>query len=97
MFQIKWTKKALLDLAETLKYWNIHNSSETYSKKLRLEVKKKQLELSENPKIGIKTVFDEIYKIKILKYYSLFFRIEKGTIEILAFWDNRRNPDNLEP
>lgn len=96
MFQIKWTKKALLSLAETLEYWNIHNSSETYSKKLRLEVKKKQLELSENPKIGIKTVFDKIYKIKILKYYSLFFRIEKDTIEILAFWDNRRNPENLE-
>ena len=25
MFQIKWTKKALLSLAETLEYWNIHN------------------------------------------------------------------------
>jgi len=85
MFQIKWTKKALLSLAETLEYWNIHNSSETYSKKLRIEVKKKQLELSENPKIGIRTAFDEIYKIKILKYYSLFFRIEKDTREILAF------------
>lgn len=34
MFQIKWTKKALLSLAETLEYWNIHNSSETYSKKI---------------------------------------------------------------
>lgn len=52
MFQIKWTKKALLSLAETF-----HNSSETYSKKLRIEVKKKQSELSENPKIGIRTAF----------------------------------------
>lgn len=96
MFQIKWTKKALLSLAETLEYWNIHNSSQTYSKKLRREVKKKQVELSKNPKIGTKTAFEEIFKIKILKYYFLFFRIENNSIEILAFWDSRRNPDDLE-
>ena len=72
MFQIKWTKKALLSLAETLEYWNIHNSSETYSTKLRLEIKKKQLELSENPKIGIKTAFTKYLKLKFLNitHYS---------------------------
>ena len=63
---------------------------------MRLEVKEKQLELSENPKIGIKTAFEQIFKIKILKYYSLFFRIENDKIEILAFWDNRKNPEKLK-
>lgn len=48
MFQIRWTKKPLLSLAETLAYWNIHNSSETYSLKLRIEVKKKEKEIAKN-------------------------------------------------
>lgn len=96
MFQIKWTKKALLSLAETLEYWNVHNSSETYSKKLRTEFKKKERKLSENPKSGTKTEFEGIYKLKILKYYSLYYRIDNHNTEILSFWDNRRNPDNLE-
>lgn len=42
MFQVKWTKKALHSFADTLKYWNIHNSSEKYSRKLRIEVEKKE-------------------------------------------------------
>lgn len=96
MFQIRWTKKPLLSLAETLAYWNIHNSSETYSLKLRIEVKKKEKEIAKNPRSGVKTEFEGILKIKILKYYSLFYRINNKTIEIIAFWDNRRNPDNLE-
>lgn len=49
MFQIRWTKKPLLSLAETLEYWNIHNSSETYSLKLRIEIKKKKKKLLKTP------------------------------------------------
>lgn len=77
MFQIKWTKKALLSLAETLEYWNIHNSSETYSKKLRIEVKKKQLELSENPKIGIELPLMKYIKLKSLNIIHYFSELKK--------------------
>lgn len=52
MFQIKWTRKALNSFTDTLKYWNVHNSSEKYSKKLRKEVEKKQKQIAENPEMG---------------------------------------------
>ena len=64
MFQIRWTKKPLLSLAETLEYWNIHNSSETYSLKLRIEIKKKEKEIAKNPRSGVKTDFEGILKLK---------------------------------
>jgi plasmid stabilization system protein ParE len=63
---------------------------------LRSRKKKKEKEIAKNPRSGVKTEFEGILKIKILKYYSLFYRINNKTIEIVAFWDNRRNPDNLE-
>jgi hypothetical protein len=42
MFQIRWTRKALFSFADTLNYWNFHNSSQKYSRKLRIEVEKKE-------------------------------------------------------
>ena len=40
--------------------------------------------------------FHNSYKVPILKYFSLYYRLSEQTIEIIAFWDNRRNPENLE-
>ena len=49
MFQIKWTRQALLSFADTLKYWIAHNSSQTYSKKLRKEVETQREVLNNLP------------------------------------------------
>ncbi len=39
---------------------------------------------------------ENIYKCVIVKQVSLYYRINKNQIELLRFWDNRRNPEKLE-
>ncbi|MCY1663041.1 type II toxin-antitoxin system RelE/ParE family toxin [Chryseobacterium sp. SL1] len=73
-----------------------HNSSQTYSRKLRKEVEKKEKLIAENPNIGSPSEIDRVKYVLIDKNFSLYYRINKGVIEILAFWDNRRDPENLD-
>lgn len=96
MFQVKWTRKALFSFADTLIYWNKHNSSEKYSKKLRREIEKAEKLISENPGIGSLSEIEGVRYVLIDKNFSLYYRVNKNSVEILAFWDNRRNPDKLE-
>jgi len=95
MFQIKWTRQALLSFADTLKYLIAHNSSQTYSKKLRKEVEKKEKLIAENPNIGSPSEINDVKYVLIDKNFSMYYRVNKEVIEILAFWDNRRDPENL--
>lgn len=77
-------------------FWKEHNKSRTYSEKLIQDVEKKIMYLIHHPNSGIATNFHNTFKIPVLKYFSLYYRLSGHTIEIIAFWDNRRNPDNLE-
>lgn len=96
MFQIKWTKKALLSFADTLKFWNEHNKSQTYSIKLRNEVRKTEKAICRNPYRGKPSDIEGCRHVSVLKNFSIYYRIKNEFVEILSFWDNRRNPDDLE-
>jgi hypothetical protein len=63
---------------------------------LVVAVEESEKKLSKNPFSGRKTDFENIYKIQILHNFSLYYRINSDIVEILAFWDNRRNPDDLK-
>lgn len=95
MFQITWTQKAEKQLNQTLLYWNNRNKSNSYSKKLLKEIKKREIYLTENPNSGITIGYDSILKISVLRVFSLIYKFKEEKIS-LAFWDNRRNPENLE-
>ena len=96
MFSVKWTKSALLHLAETLKYWDHRNKSSSYSKNVWEELVTVEKIIAENPQIGDLSYVENVRSILILRYFSIFYRIKFDEIEIVAFWDNRRNPENLE-
>lgn len=95
MAKIIWTEEASSDYYETLLYWEEHNLSPTYSEKIVENVDATEKLILENPKIGTKTDLPEVFRIRFLTYFSLFYRMRNGNIEILAFWDGRRNPENL--
>lgn len=95
MFQVEWTKKASKQRVDILKFWIKHNQSETYSKKVFAETLVAE-QLKENPLIGTVTDLDGIRRILILRNFSMFYNIENKIIKILAFYDNRQNPDELE-
>ena len=96
MFQITWTQKAEKQLIQTLIYWNNRNKSNSYSKKLLKEVKKREIYLAENPNSGMAIGYELVLKISVLRVFSLVYKLKEEQIIILAFWDNRRNPDHLE-
>jgi plasmid stabilization system protein ParE len=96
VLQIKWTKKALFSFADTLKFWNEHNQSYTYSIKLRKEVRKAEKSICRNPYLGSPSKIENIRYFLVFKHFSIYYRVKSDVIEILSFWDNRRNPEDLE-
>ncbi|MDP9957357.1 plasmid stabilization system protein ParE [Epilithonimonas hungarica] len=93
MFEIKWTPEAEKLYFETLEYWINHNKSNTYSLKIIKEVERKEKLLANNPFIGaiIIGAKDEVRRVLILKNFSLHYRINKATIEIVSFWTNKKD------
>lgn len=97
MYVIKWTDKAQDEYLNTLSFWISHNKSKTFSRKLMNEVIQTENFLLRNPFSS--SLIDntrKIYKIPILKHFSIIYTVENKTIYIVSFWDNRRNPNDLK-
>jgi len=96
MFQIIWSDEAEVDYIETLNYWIENNQSDKYALKLMEEVEKKEDLISENPFTGTPSEIENVKSVLVDRNFSIYYKINDDTIEILSFWDNRRNPENLE-
>ena len=96
MFQIRWTKSALQSQNRILRYWIKHNGSETYSKKLKAEIDAKEKLICKYPEMGSNSEFPKIKYVLIEKHFSLFYRVKFNFIEVVAFFDNRRDPNELK-
>ena len=96
MLQIVWSASAISQQLDILEFWIEHNQSQTYSLKLKREIKKTEKQLIKNPYLGNVTDFENIRKLLILKNFSIYYTISVNTIIILAIRDNRRNPENLQ-
>ncbi len=92
--KIIWSPRAKLDLFEILTFFYQQNSSKTYSKKLNSTIRKSVRLLEKHSDIGFQTDVRNVRNL-IERDYSIFYEINTGTIEIIAIWDNRRNPDYL--
>lgn len=53
--------------------------------------------LSKNPKIGIYKPQNNCYSLVISKQTTLFYKIikDKFQIDLILFWNNKQNPDDL--
>lgn len=96
MHQIIWATRAENDYYDTLIYWTKRNKSNSFSNKLINEVDKKLNVILQNPKAGLATDIPGTHKINLLKYFSIYYQVSEKYIEIVSFWDNRRNPEKLE-
>lgn len=92
--RITWTYRAQQDRLEILRYWRIHNHSNTYSKKLNLLFKKAILLIAVHPHIGRRTTIEGI-RAKLVRDYLIFYEETYDQIFILSIWDNRRNPEEI--
>ena len=94
---VEWTEQAKIELKEILLYWKQHNKSNSYSVKLNAEVQRVVKDLVRFPYLWTEVEgYENIRRALVFFNYSIFYLIEKNTITILSFWDNRRNPEELE-
>ncbi|MFD1629979.1 type II toxin-antitoxin system RelE/ParE family toxin [Pseudopedobacter beijingensis] len=90
-YKILWTENALKELALTIKYLE-QNFTEKEIKKLAQKIENVVKLISQNPKLFPKSDKKNIYRLVILKYNTLYYRVNETDIEILSFFSNRQNP-----
>ena len=94
---VECNEQAKIELKEILLYWKRHNKSNSYSVKLNAEVQRVVKDLVRFPYLWTEVEgYENIRRALVFFNYSIFYLIEKNTITILSFWDNRRNPEELE-
>lgn len=90
-YEILWTNNALKELAQTFEYLEL-NFSEKELRKLSTEIEKIVGLISQNPTLF--SLFDSknVRKVVILKYNSMYYRVNGDAIEIISFFSNRQSP-----
>ncbi len=94
-YKILWTDHALIELAATVTYLDT-NFSEKELAKLANEIEKTTRLISTNPFLFSETQTKTgVRRVNVARYNTLYYRIKNDTVEILSFFSNRQNPDNL--
>ena len=92
--KIKWSHRAKLDLLEILDFYYKRNVTKTFSKKLNTKLRASIRLLEKQNDLGVQSDIQNIKNL-IVGDYSIFYEIGATTIEIIAIWDNRQNPENI--
>jgi plasmid stabilization system protein ParE len=92
---IVWTHTAVLQRKKILNYWIKRNKSTTYSEKLIHKISQRVQFLVNNPEIYIATNFTDI-RTSTLGHYNILYKTTKNKLIVIAFWDNRQNPETLD-
>ncbi len=93
--EVKWSTRALFEWVEILEYWIDRNQSNTYSNKLDHILKAKFHTVAKSSSIGRPTDYQTV-RVKIVRHYMVYYRIEPESIQILTIWDSRRNPSEFK-
>lgn len=94
-YKILWTDYALKELQKTIEYLE-SNFSEKEVKRLALKIENIIALISQNPKIFVKSESKNVYRVVILKFNTMYYRVNGGNVEILSFFSNRQNPEDIK-
>lgn len=88
--EIVWSNVAKAELANILEFYSERNGSAKYSLKLVDEVEDLMRTLIQNENLG-RLTSNKFTRIIPMKYYSIFYEINRNRIEIVSFWDSRQD------
>jgi plasmid stabilization system protein ParE len=91
---IVWTKTADLQFVGILEYWLNRNKSNSYPKKLIRLTEQRTLKIADNPEL-FKTSEIENFRVSVMGKFSIYYKATISEIIVVAFWDNRQDPDKL--
>lgn len=99
MWDVIWTPEAEIQLHNILTFGIENNGSQRYSQKITNEVKKITTILSFNPFFGqeyeLISFSSKIRRAIVLDNFSMLYQVT-DKVEILTFWDNRQDPNDLK-
>jgi toxin YoeB len=93
--RVIWSRRAEKDQEHILRYWKNHNKSSAYSKLLKAKFSEVLNLAGKNPKVGQQYSTGAVRYI-IFRDYKVFYSYTKDTINVIAIWDTRRNPEELK-
>lgn len=93
-YEIIWTPRSKIDLYNIIEFYGKRNGNYNYSKRIYAKIKTSVLILRSFSGIGVKMNIVNVRNL-IVGDFCIFYRINKKSIVIIAVWDNKQNPDNL--
>jgi plasmid stabilization system protein ParE len=89
--RLRWSTEARKELKRILVYWNEHNQSTSYSKKLRVRINNILDLIRENNYLG-KSTSEVNVRLTIIDNFLIYYEILTDEILVIAIFDGRRNP-----
>jgi toxin YoeB len=93
--QIIWTDRAQKERIAIFSYWNLHNGSNLFSRKLNELIKRNLLIIRDHPEIGQLTDKEKV-RVKVVKDYLIFYEATNCKIIVLSIWDCRQDTNQLK-
>src|SRR5690606_21394101 len=91
---VVWTETAIKQRREILKYWTLRNNSTSYPEKLLGLIKERIETIMEYPEAGKPTSHFSTREAA-MGTFSIYYKTSSSQIIIMAFWDNRQDPEKL--
>jgi toxin YoeB len=92
--KIIWSPRSEIDIYQILVFYGERNGNYNYSRKIYTRIRRSVLVLKQFPGIGAQTDIKNVKNL-ILGDFNVFYRFENNSIEIVAVWDSKQNPENL--
>ena len=92
-YEIYWTSNALFELNETYEYIE-REFTENELINLSIEIDHVIKLISKNPELFPFSDFKEIRRVVVKKFNTLYYRHKNNRIEILSFYNNRKDSEN---
>ncbi len=89
-YNIFWTDHALNELEKTIEYLE-SNFSNKELERLSQKIESTIYLISQNPALFSKSDKQGVYRVTILKFNTMYYRIKGDSIEILSFFSNRQD------
>ncbi len=95
-YNIFWTDFALKELENTIEYIE-QNWSEKEIKNLAEKLEETLNLISKNPDIFQVSEFKkDVRRVVVLKFNTIYYRLNNNQIEILSFFSNRQDPKKIK-
>ena len=92
--RIIWSPRSEIDLLKIMEFYKKRNGNSLYSRSIYNRIRRALLILKGFPGVGVKTDIPYVRNL-ILGEFNVFYKTQKNSIEIIAIWDSKQNPENL--